>query len=79
MADEVSKILGVNRASRTKDYALFGADLSINIKDLDPEAVSIIKSFRGGSIDEERGGLIASLSLILQHITRRSRSLIGWS
>ncbi|ADN50885.1 FAD-dependent oxidoreductase [Vulcanisaeta distributa] len=77
LADEVSKILGVNKASRTRDYTLFGADLSINIKDLDPETASIIKSFRG-SIDEERG-LIASLSLIVQHITRRSRSLIGWS
>ncbi len=78
LADEVSKMLGVNRVSRTKDYTLFGgADLNINIKDLDQDIVSIIKSFKG-SIDEERG-LIASLSLILQGITRRSRSLIGWS
>ncbi len=77
LADEVSKMLGVNKPSRTRDYTLFGADLSVDIKDLDPDVVSIIKSFRG-SIDEERG-LMASLSLILQYITRRSRSLIGWA
>ncbi|WP_243669030.1 FAD-dependent oxidoreductase [Vulcanisaeta sp. JCM 16161] len=77
LADEVSKVLGVNKASMTRNYTLFGSDLSINIKDLDQEVVSIIKSFRG-SIDEERG-LIASLSLILQHVAHRSRSLIGWS
>jgi len=77
LADEVSKMLGVGRVSRTKDYMLFGVDLNVNIKDLDQDIVSIIKSFKG-SIDEERG-LIASLSLILQHIAHRSRLLIGWS
>ena len=77
LADEVSKMLGVNKPSRTRDYTLFGTDLSVDIKDLDPDVISIIKSFRG-SIDEERG-LIASLSLILQYVTRRSRALIGWS
>ncbi|MGC8606559.1 MAG: FAD-dependent oxidoreductase [Vulcanisaeta sp.] len=77
LADEVSRVLGINKASRTRDYTLFGSNLSIDIKDLDQEVVSIIKSFRG-SVDEERG-LIASLSLILQHIAHRSRLLIGWS
>ncbi|ADY00331.1 FAD dependent oxidoreductase [Vulcanisaeta moutnovskia 768-28] len=77
LADEVSRVLGINKASRTRDYTLFGSNLSIDIKDLDQEVVSIIKSFRG-SVDEERG-LIVSLSLILQHIAHRSRLLIGWS
>ncbi|WP_054857694.1 FAD-dependent oxidoreductase [Vulcanisaeta sp. JCM 16159] len=77
LADEVSKFLGVSKASRTKEHTLFGANPSSDIKDLDQETISIVKSFEG-TIDEERG-LIASLTLILHHIVHRSRSLIGWS
>ncbi|WP_243676452.1 hypothetical protein [Vulcanisaeta distributa] len=78
LADEVSKFLGVSKASRTKEHTLFGANPSSDIKDLDQGTTSIVKSFEG-TIDEERGGLIASLTLILHHIVQRSRSLIGWS
>ncbi len=76
IADEVSKVLNVNKPSRTRDYVLFGVDLSSDVKDLDVEIRSITQSFRG-SIDEERG-LIASLSLILYQISHKSRSLLGW-
>lgn len=77
LSDEVAKLLGSSKSSRTRDYGLFGSDPYSDIKDLSEPLRSLALTLRG-SIDEDRGRLTA-LTILMSAVDRDSRARAGWA